>query len=69
MKRWIAVAVLLALALWTANATAYHWWASDAPTPYAREYEMHGNVLAVVTLLLFGAAIAVALFNRKRRAG
>lgn len=67
MKRWIIVTVLVAVSLWTANLTLYNWWAAGGPpTPNPQEYESRGNIFAVVTLLLFSAAIAVALLNRKR---
>jgi len=67
MKRWIIVALLLAVSIWTANLTLFNWWAAGGPpTPYPHVYEQRGNVFAVVTLLLFSAAVAVALLNRKR---
>lgn len=62
MKRWIVVATLLAISIWTANLTLYNWWAAGGPpTPNPQEYESRGNLFAVVTLLLFSAAIVVAL--------
>jgi membrane protein DedA with SNARE-associated domain len=67
MKQWIVVATLLAISIWTANLTLYNWWAAGGPpTPNPQEYESRGNIFAVVTLLLFSAAVAVALLNRKR---
>lgn len=67
MKRWIVVAVLLAISLGTANLTLGYLWAAGGPsTSNAQQYETRGNVFAAVTLLLFGAAVAVALLNRKR---
>jgi hypothetical protein len=68
MKRWIIVAVLLAISLWSANFTLAYWWAAGGP-PNARPelYEQRGNIFAVGTLLLFGGAVGLAVFNLKRR--
>jgi hypothetical protein len=69
MTRWLLVAVLVAASLWTANLTLYNWWAAGGPpTPHPELYEQRGNVFAVATLVLFGAAVGVGVFNWKRRA-
>jgi hypothetical protein len=65
--RWGIALVLLAVSVWTANLTLYNWWAAGGPpTPNPQMYETRGNIFAVVTLLLFSAAVAVALLNWKR---
>lgn len=67
MKRWLVAAVLVAISLWSANLTLSYWWAAGGPpTSNPQMYETRGNVFAVVTLLLFSAAVAIALLNRKR---
>ena len=67
--RWGLAFVLLAVAIWTANLTLFNWWAAGGPrTPVPHEYAMRGNVFAVATLLLFGAAVGLGVFNWKRRA-
>ncbi len=69
VKRWIIVAVLLAVSLWSANLTLAYWWAAGGPpTPNPAQYEMRGNVFGVATLLLFGAAVGLGVLNWKRRA-
>lgn len=63
------VIVLLAVSLWTANLTLFNWWAAGGPpTPNAEHYAMRGNVFAGATLLLFGTAVGLGLFNWKRSA-
>lgn len=68
MARWGLALVLLAVSIRTANLTLFHWWsAGGPPTPNPEQYAMRGNVFGVVTLLLFGAAVGLGLFNWKRR--
>lgn len=67
--RWIFAALLLAASLWAANLTLYNYWAAGGPpTPNPQMYETRGNIFAVATLVLFGAAVGLGLFNWKRRA-
>ena len=67
MTRWLVVAVLLIFAAWTANATLANWWAAGGPPNVnAQQSEPRGNIFAVVTLVLFSAAVATALLKRKR---
>ncbi len=62
MKRWIIVAALVAVSMWTANLTLYNWWAAGGPpTPNPQVYETRGNTFAAVTLLLFTGAVVIAL--------
>jgi hypothetical protein len=69
MTRWLLVAVLLIVSLWSAKLTRYNWWAAGGPpTPYPHIYEQRANVFAIVTVLLFGSAGGLAVFNWKRRA-
>jgi len=63
------VAVLFAAALWAGNLTLYNWWAAGGPpTPNPQMYATRGNIFAVATLVLFGAAAALGVFNWKRDA-
>lgn len=67
--RWIFAVVLLAVSLWTANLALFNWWAAGGPpTPNPQQHAMQGNVFAVATLLLFGGAVGLGVFNWKRRA-
>lgn len=66
--RWAVALILLAVSIWTANLTAYNWWAAGGPpTPYPHLYEQRGNIFAIATLLLFGAAVVLGVLNSKRR--
>ena len=67
--RWIFAVVLLAVSIWTANLTLFNWWAAGGPpTPNPQQFATRGNIFAIATLLLFGAAIWLSVFNWKRRA-
>ena len=66
--RWGLAFVLLAVAIWTANLTLFNWWAAGGPpTPKPEQHAMRGNIFAVATLMLFGAAVVLGVFNWKRR--
>jgi hypothetical protein len=66
--RWSLAFVLLAVSIWTANLTIFNWWAAGGPpTPSPQQYVMRGNVFAVATLLLLGAAVGLGVFTWKRR--
>jgi len=67
--RWSLAFVLLAVSIWTANLTLFNWWAAGGPpAPNPHQYAMRGNVFAVATLLLFGAAVGLGVFSWKRGA-
>jgi hypothetical protein len=66
--RWLAIFGLLAVSVWTANLTLFNWWAAGGPpTPNPQQFATRGNVFAIATLLLFGAAVGLAVFNWRRR--
>ena len=60
--------VLLAVSLWMANITLFNWWsAGGPPTANAQQFAARGNVFAIVSLVLLGAAVGLGVFNWKRR--
>lgn len=67
--RWALFVVLIVATCWAANLTLYNWWAAGGPpTPNPQQFAARGNIFAVATLLLFGAAVGLGVFNWKRRA-
>ncbi len=66
--RWLVTIALVAVSMWTANLTLFNWWAAGGPpTPNSQQFAMRGNIYAVATLLLFGAAVGLGVFNWRRR--
>jgi hypothetical protein len=66
--RWSLAFVLLAVSIWTANLTLFNWWAAGGPpTLNPQQYVMRGNIFAAATLVLFGSAVGLGVFNWKRR--
>jgi hypothetical protein len=69
VARWLLVAVLLAVSVWSANLTVAYWWAAGGPpTLHPELYEQRGNVFAVATLVLFGSAVGLGVWSWERRA-
>ena len=67
--RWLVIIVLVGVSTWTANLTLFNWWAAGGPpTPNPQQFAMRGNIFAVATLLLIGAAVGLGVFNWRRRA-
>ena len=66
--RWLVIIVLVAVSIWTANLMLFNWWAAGGPpTLSPHQFAMRGNIFAVATLLLFGGAVGLGVFNWHRR--
>jgi hypothetical protein len=67
--RWVCAVILLAASVWTGNSTLFNWWAAGGPPVMnAQQFAARGNLFAVATLVLFGGAVGLGVFNWKRRA-
>ncbi|MCI0409637.1 MAG: hypothetical protein L0191_13925 [Acidobacteria bacterium] len=66
--RWLLAGLLLAAACWSANLTAYNWWAAGGPpTPHPDLYAARGNRFFFVTCFLLLAAVLLVWINVRAR--
>lgn len=64
---WLTVILLLLGSGWTLNISIANWWAASFHDEHGQAYASRGNILFVVTLVLFAASLSVIVATHRAR--